>query len=1730
MADIEGVVDLNTLEQINAEATKRPEDQPTFVPDTNIEGAVGYEDLSEFNDTDNMVLSARASFHRTIADYAESVPIANEFDWWKRRVVEPWREEQHRLEESIKYESAAERIAGELVGGFVGLGMAIPIDTFIGGKILKGAKLLNPKLYSVLTATRKTGQLAGTAYMPVWGIGMTARHGVQTFTASDHDVLETGLAVAESAAQAFLFGAMPRSVIGGTWGMFTAGVASQGIEDIKHGRLSDVEEYLFTAANFVGMHAALAISHQITASAGSEYERQAAEAIGLKIATGKAALDSIETYLADPNISSGVKDQLRDMRSAVRLEMDKDWRTDDPFAREPSRVNWDEVYATTDAPRAKYLNSGLIEKSIEEGLMAWESGKIELEGLLDKNPHVAKAIEEGYIEYDDRARTWNWNPDLIPTPNANVTIIAGAKEPKFKWKPLLGSEENPISPDERGVGYMVKRLTQSIAGGKQGKSPFTKAEVDQVRHFLTQWANVDLQIVKRLTLELVDPQEWTDRVAQQLEYNKSLTPEEAKWAAERQESGTKGMYDHNMLLIDLFLPFTGGRDAWSLGEVFTHEFGHHLTHYMPREYARALVDEWKQKKNEHIASIKNPFDRAIIKEYIEKGIVRSSDQAVIDRANQILEPEKLYRFVHPAEFWAETVRDMFRKDYQGKKWDDTTKFGRLMNVTHENLIAVHQGITAMLKSNRYLDVQSRARGQQGIGEQIYRAMLKGDIRTSTEGFYQHPEKYFDAFDEKTGFAATKQTQQVWPKGDEPMLLPKWSSSTWRNEVPRPLGMTIEEWREFRDEQQGKMDKKIRKAIEVMKQKNGEMPSDAEVVDALMADPENFDIRLRGERNLRAKMGEVKDETRRKAHEIMMELYRDTGDFQEGLYRSINTKYLQTSNQEARELVKIIAEEGADFLDTYRNPRTFESIKRGAEQMDDIDLSFAQKLKKRTTNLARDVLKARTALTFSLQRLATLKAKTLAEDATATDADMLKEWFDVHLELHANVAGSISEIGRALGAMRLPVTAEEIFKATSLEDLGKKIGKRRWPMMSAFVEAYKGWLFSNPATHGVNFAGNTSVQIGNIVEDYISVMIGKGAGSFDRLTLREANAKTAATLDGLVNGLSYTLELLAEGTATAAESGMAAGEEVIRGKQIAPYEDKWNPDTKAWSHKAIWGELDPNATSLDRIVAGAFDTIGTVSRAPLHALSTSDGFFRQVSFARYITERAVQEAYAQGLQGDNFANFVAEFKRAHLDVFEKNLRPVSKTQLEWGEKYRGDGQHFEYAWKKAQEDVFAHEANTQTSGLLGQASEAGRHVVAKFTPLQILFPTWKTPMNILRYIGQRTPGLHKFSSEMTADIEAGGRRRDQAYAKLAFGTMLYGLGLALAMGGSTMSLFDKKGREAIESAGGMNDSLRVGDKFYSLDNADPVGSFFLLPARLLNILQNSVGVDDSSLYLFGEEFEWLGQDSIIKKGLGGGGRRLDYGEVIGPLIAAFSSLYTDKTFTRTLREFLDILSGESGKGKRFVNNIFSNATTPLNGFLRFLMQGQGELMREAETFTDAWWKDKAPHYVKPRFDIFGRARTQNERWGYVTRNSTFGGEPIDKEILRLELPIAKIKDDEWRGVEMTEEQQVRYNKILEDLNVREVLNNIIKYDPQYRTLADVPGSVAPGTKGAVLAKIISGYRKGAWGVLVNEDMQANEGVGSIPSKLEQHIMEGMETRETGTIGFQKQYELENLNTR
>jgi hypothetical protein len=408
------------------------------------------------------------------------------------------------------------------------------------------------------------------------------------------------------------------------------------------------------------------------------------------------------------------------------------------------------------------------------------------------------------------------------------------------------------------------------------------------------------------------------------------------------------------------------------------------------------------------------------------------------------------------------------------------------------------------------------------------------------------------------------------------------------------------------------------------------------------------------------------------------------------------------------------------------------------------------------------LQAITSSAVELERLARIAS-------TATDTkDLLKfrQHLAFHAALQANMKGAQMEVARALGAFRIPRSAdsdaavamqegvEKIINdfggSKSIKDMAKAYlilpsqGARNNFAANGFSKAKDMWfelwingLLSSPTTHVINNFSNLVMQGIQIPERFLTGVIGaarQAAGSnTDRVYLTE----TMADVVGFFQGIGDGFKLSHEAWKTEAPVRDLAGK-VEAAQQRAITAKNMGLDEESFVGKGV-------------------DYLGAFMRLPGRALMAEDEFWKAIAFRRQLNSLAARRAMDLRREAKTMRdNGADEQQIADAQLTEADILGGVDDVL------KGNNAA---ATNSAQE--FARVA-TFTNPVEGDLGKFGAWIQGS-TVGRILMPFFRTPVQITNALIERSPyGWFKAYQNAKDPI-----KRDALIARASLGTSVMG---------------------------------------------------------------------------------------------------------------------------------------------------------------------------------------------------------------------------------------------------------------------------------------------------------------------------------------------------------------------
>lgn len=733
--------------------------------------------------------------------------------------------------------------------------------------------------------------------------------------------------------------------------------------------------------------------------------------------------------------------------------------------------------------------------------------------------------------------------------------------------------------------------------------------------------------------------------------------------------------------------------------------------------------------------------------------------------------------------------------------------------------------------------------------------------------------------------------------------------------------------------------------------------------------------------------------------------------------NINLGKLDTSDDIKRAIDETANLFGKDIDEARRGVQTNEATEALAS---DMGLTVEQLLKRRQGEAfnAETALAARRMLASSASQLVDL-AKKAADNGGDRELLAFRRALVIHAAIQQQVSGLTAEAGRALQSFKILAGSEremtrnvqEMIDAAGGSRMSRKMAERLADAAEsgaltraqlnqvvrkgaltrtsdAFLEVWINGLLSGPTTQAVNLLSNALVAAWQIpVRLVASKLPGGGVEAV-------AAGETKALLYGMMQGYSEGLILAGRALRTGESTDVLAKIDL--------------PQRRAISAEAF---------NMSGIAGQAVDLMGEVVRLPGRGLIAGDELFKAVGYRMELSARAFRQASSEGLEGEAMARRVDEILR----------NPPDDIRL-------------------AAIDAGRYQTFTKP---LGEGGRSYQSVVNAVPILRLLTPFIRTPVNIMKFVGEGTV-LAPLSKNVRAELAAGGARRQIATAKIAMGSMASAFAADMAsrglMTGNGPSNPDAR---KIWLTTHQPNSIKVGDQWVAYGRLEPLGAFFGIAADIQMIMGD----------LDGPERDHLATALVI----------------------AIGKNVTSKTFLRGLSEAARTLNDPDRFGERYIQQLAGTIVPTLGAQItRAGLPGivEGDpVLRDVRSIYDKLCSrvPTCSSTLPPRRNIWGEPIVLGGGIGPDIMSPIYTKDvkldPVSDEMMRLgvrqQMPSRQIG-----GVELTPQEYDEYNRISGQSAKKELSKLIERSD--YKSASDGPD----GLKALAIKKVFAATRDAA----------------------------------------------------
>jgi hypothetical protein len=728
-----------------------------------------------------------------------------------------------------------------------------------------------------------------------------------------------------------------------------------------------------------------------------------------------------------------------------------------------------------------------------------------------------------------------------------------------------------------------------------------------------------------------------------------------------------------------------------------------------------------------------------------------------------------------------------------------------------------------------------------------------------------------------------------------------------------------------------------------------------------------------------------------------------------------------STDEVDNLINNVAEQDAVPINEAR--RETITLEETSKLADDLNMSVDELLDRRKGQAfnAEQAVAARKILVASGENLFALSKKA----ATGSDEDvaLFARALEQHRAIQAQVSGLTAEAGRALSSFRIQAgSAEGQARAISealqagggtqsikdqaamvsqLEDVRQLNGfvKEKSTIPGMIYEAWINSLLSSPTTHAVNVLSNAIVVGWSVGERVVASGISKATGSNSI-----EGAEAVGQLFGIVQGGKDGMKMAWHAIKTGEPSDPLQKIEQIK-------------------YKRITGEnLGLTGTP------GRFaDYMGEFVRIPGRLLTAGDELFKAMGYRMELNAQAFRTAKSEGLEGEALASRIQSIIN----------NPPENIHL-------------------ASVDASRYQTFTKE---LGERGKSVQNVLHANPEARVIVPFLRTPTNIMKWVGERTP-LAPLNAGIRADIKAGGARGDMALAKIATGSMAMAIAADYTMSGNITGGGPNNPamRNLLRTTGWQPYSIKVGDEYLAFNRLDPVGSFIGLSADITEIMGQTTEADTMDLVM--------------------------------SAVTATAQNITSKTYLSGVAEFFDMMSGISADPEsankqarrwveRMAGSVIPSGVAQLERTLSPELNATQGILEKIQSRIPGY-SDSLP----PRRNIFGEPIVLSGGLGPDIMSpiytSTVKNDPIAEEIVKqgtlLRMPLKNIG-----GVDLTTHQYDDYIKFYSGENNRAMKDQPLKdrLDQEMNSGMYLNGSDGPeGLKSTIITTVFASYREGA----------------------------------------------------
>lgn len=696
------------------------------------------------------------------------------------------------------------------------------------------------------------------------------------------------------------------------------------------------------------------------------------------------------------------------------------------------------------------------------------------------------------------------------------------------------------------------------------------------------------------------------------------------------------------------------------------------------------------------------------------------------------------------------------------------------------------------------------------------------------------------------------------------------------------------------------------------------------------------------------------------------------------YESPNPRLVDKAGNIRIENLNVPDDVGQAIRDAAEANGGFMDARRGVQTISD-QMALADALGMQPADLdmrkigqafnAEEIIAARKLLIDSATRVRDI----MAEAANGDDAAVMAygEARARHRMIQEHVAAITAEAGRALGAFRAFSKMDGAAEAKILDELfqsatGRTVAELReeakagsklltpgevakylndvWKptWLDMAIEYRQAAMLWGPITFMKNALSNTLVAVYSIAEHGALALKGEIFGGDERAFAGEIAPRLFSMVEGTQRGLRIAREILKD-------------------------EDFINKQPKPGDPQLNLGLADRRDVRKLHAIPGK---VGEVVRFSFRALSATDAIFKSIAYQQKLTELVYRSAFKDGLTGDALETRIT-----------KTLRDPPADIMKQATHY-------------ADYQTFNQELEGFTRSL--------QQFAAKHPVLKIPFPYIRTPINILKYSGERSI-LAPFVKEARENLMGnnGKLARDEQIIRMTLGTTLSGMALYWASQGifTGGGPADPEDRATLMLTGWKPYSFKIGDHYYSAAGLEPLGTLMGVAADVHEV---------------GHAMNDQEKNNVMEL-----------------IFASVTKNLVDKSYMSGFSDLGEFVSSPSRFAGQYLQNLASSFIPNLSAQAA---RAGDPYLREAHGLVQNV-KARVPglsNTLLPRRDVWGQPIERGTGVAPLDLvnpiyTSRVNNDPVNKELLALRYSPAKV-DRKIRGVKLTDQQYDDYARI------------------------------------------------------------------------------------------------------